>query len=89
MAPLDYDIAGSDISNLRCDGGIISLGDLMRDVMDKCGEPIRETYIDSEPFKIWIYRFGQSNYLNYIGLIHGKVNRIYNVKCDSNNPDCE
>ena len=90
MAPIDpEELRGNDISNIRCDGGIITLGDLMRDVQDKCGDPIRETYIDNEPFRIWIYQFGQSDYLNYIGFIHGKVNRMYNVRCDSRNPDCQ
>ena len=90
MAQIDpEDISGSDVSNIRCDGGIITIGDLKRDVEDKCGEPLRETYIDNEPFRIWVYRFGQSDYLNYIGFIHGKVNRMYNVRCSGNNPDCQ
>ena len=89
MAPIDPDeISGSDVSNIRCGGGIITIGDLKRAVEDKCGEPMRETYIDNEPFRIWVYRFGQSDYLNYIGFIHGRVNRMYNVRCSDDNPDC-
>jgi hypothetical protein len=34
---------GSDVSTVRCNGRLVSIGDLSRDVMQKCGEPIRKT----------------------------------------------
>ena len=80
---------GTDVSNIRCYGRVVSIGDLSRDVLKKCGEPIRETRILGEPYRVWIYRFGQSGYVKYLAFRHEKLHRIYNVKCWKDNPDCE
>ena len=80
---------GSDVSTVRCDGGIVSTGDFSRDVLQKCGEPIRETRILGEPYRIWVYRLGQSDQVYYLAFIHDKLQRIYDVKCFQDNPDCK
>ena len=34
---------GTDVSNIRCDGRVVSVGDLSTDVLQKCGEPIEKS----------------------------------------------
>ena len=79
---------GSDVSTFRCSNRVVSNGDSSRDVLKKCGDPIRETRILDEPYRIWIYRFDQSNFINYLGFLNDKLQRIYTVRCGENNPDC-
>ena len=79
---------GSDFSSLRCDGGIISIGDLARQVLDNCGEPFRETRIYDEPYRIWVYRFGQSDHVYYIAFLYEKIHRIYRFRCGRGDPEC-
>ena len=57
--------------------------------MQTCGEPIRETRILDEPYRIWVYRLGQSDQVYYLAFIHDKLQRIYDVKCFQDNPDCK
>ena len=80
---------GSDVTSVRCGGRIVRTGDLMRDVRDRCGEPMRETRMANEPHAVWIYRFGQSNFIHYFAFIHERLQRIFMVACSRNNPDCE
>ena len=81
--------SGSDLTNLRCSGRIVKTGDLMRDVEDRCGEPMRYTHMPENRYEVWIYRFGQSNYLHYFAFLHRRLQRIYKVACRGDNPDCE
>ncbi len=81
--------SGSDLTNIRCAGRIVRTGDLMRDVRDRCGEPMRETRMANEPHEVWIYRFEQSNFIQYFAFIHQRLQRIYQVSCRGDNPDCE
>ena len=81
--------SGSDLTNIRCSGRIVRTGDLKRDVRDRCGEPMRETRMANEPHEVWVYRFGQSNFIHYFAFIHQRLQRIYQVSCRGNNPDCE
>ena len=81
--------SGSDLSSIRCGGRIVRTGDLMRDVRERCGEPMRETRMANDPHTVWIYRFGQSNFIHYFAYIHERLHRIYQVSCRGNNPDCE
>ena len=81
--------SGSDLTSIRCSGKIVRTGDLIRDVEDKCGDPMRSTYMPQDRYEVWIYRFGQSNYLHYFAFLHRRLQRIYKVSCRSGNPDCE
>ena len=81
--------SGSDLTNIRYAGIIVRTGDLMRDVRDRCGEPMRETGMANEPHEVWVCRFGQSNFVHYFAFIHQRLQRIYKVSCRANNPDCE
>ena len=79
---------GSGFSSLRCEGGIISNGDPIRQVLDSCGEPFRETRIYDEPYRILVYRFGQSDYVYYIAFLYEKIHRIYRTRCEQDDPEC-
>lgn len=68
---------GSDVSRVRCNGGLIYTGDFSREVLEKCGEPIRETRISGEPYRIWVYQLGPSRHVYYLAFIHEKLQRIY------------
>jgi hypothetical protein len=80
---------GSDVSTIRCNGRLVSIGDLSRDVFKKCGEPIKETRILDEPYHVWVYRLGQSDHVYYLAFMYEKLQRIYDVKCREDNPDCK
>jgi hypothetical protein len=80
---------GTDVSSIRCSGSLVSIGDLSRDVLEKCGEPIREFRILDEPYHVWVYRLGQIDHVFHLFFIDEKLERIYDVKCLQDNPDCE
>ena len=66
-------MALDDTSTMRCDGGIISMGDSEESVKEKCGEPQQVLTPDpQEPVK-WVYDLG-STY--YVSIVNGKVERI-------------
>jgi hypothetical protein len=84
-APQDFRI---DVSSFRCDGGVITNGDLIRDVKRKCGEPLRETCPDCDPYRVLVYQFKQSPYIYYLSFMFERLQRIQSVRCDGENPDC-
>ena len=74
--------------NVRCSGRIVSPGMFQHEVLDRCGEPLRETYVEGEPFDaVWIYRVSRRVY--YLGFIHERLERIRSTRCWKDNPDCE
>lgn len=85
----EYIPRGSDVSNLRCPDGIVSTGDLIRNVDDKCGVPLREADLEGRRYYVRIYRFDQSRNLYYLAFLHERLQRIYHVTCRSDNPDCD
>ncbi len=88
LVSMDYPASGIGKSNLRCSGGIVSIGDNSLDVLEKCGEPMRETQISDQPHLIWIYRFGQANYIHYFAFLHDRLQRIHSVRCTEDIRDC-
>ena len=82
-------LKGSDRSSYRCPNGLVSRGDLARDVLDKCGEPLRRARMQLEPYDIWIYRFGTGDFIVYMAMTHEKVQRIYSARCWEENPHCD
>ncbi len=84
-APKEFRI---DVSSFRCPGGVITIGDLIRDVRRKCGDPVRETCPGNEPYRVLVYRFKQSPYKYFLNFIFEKVQRIQTVRCESDDPDC-
>ncbi len=81
-------IKGSDRSSYRCPNGLVTRGELARNVLDKCGEPLERARMQLEPYDIWIYRFGTGEYIVYMALTHEKVQRIYHTRCWEENPHC-
>ena len=71
-------------TNMRCDNGILSLGDSKYDTLTKCGEPAMK---DSFPQPVgtgsatvtideWTYDFGPSRFVYKVRLEGGRVVRI-------------
>ena len=86
---MDYPASGVGKSNLRCTGGIVSIGDNSIDVLEKCGEPMKKTKITDQPHNIWIYRFGQARYVHYFAFLHDRLQRIHSVRCTQKIRDCQ
>jgi hypothetical protein len=78
----------SDQSSFRCSGGVVSVGDYDRDVLDKCGEPIDTARRLSDSYDYWIYHFGASRFMYYFGFLHGKLQRIVSAPCQPDVPGC-
>ena len=80
---------GTDVNSIRCSGKLVFKGDFFRNVLEQCNEPLRETRVVGEPYRVLVYRFGQSNYVYYLAFFHEKLQRIYRVRCRGDNPDCK
>lgn len=80
---------GIDLSSLRCSGHIVYIGDLSRDVLEKCGEPIKITRFTDQPGRVWVYQLDQVDHVFYLAFIDGKLERIFDVSCLVDNTDCE
>lgn len=89
LSAMNYPSRGTDYSSYRCSGGLVSKGDLARDVYGKCGDPIRETRIAREPHRVFVYRFGQKRFVYYFAFLHERLQRIYAVNCLQDDPHCE
>jgi hypothetical protein len=70
-------------SSIRCDGGIVSVGDSKLDLLGKCGPP---ALVDERPDKRWTasgravvaveqwtYNFGPNQFLQFVTVVDGKV----------------
>jgi hypothetical protein len=79
---------GTDLSTLMCRGNIIYIGDLSRDVLKKCGEPIKKTRFTDQPGRVWVYQLDQVDHVFYLAFIDGKLERIFDVSCLVDNTDC-
>jgi hypothetical protein len=80
---------GTDRPSYRCDNGLVSRGDLIRDVLAKCGEPMQETRIQLEPYRVWIYPSESGEYIVYMAFTNERLNRIYVARCWEENPHCD
>ena len=78
----------ADQSTYRCYGGIVSTGDSARSVQDKCGAPLDRTRREADSYDIWIYHFGQSDFMYYFGFLHGKLQRIVSAPCKATDAVC-
>ena len=77
----------ADQSSLRCSGGIVAVGDLDREVREKCGDPL-EIGRRQDFGPIWIYYEDQANFMYYLPFLNGKLQRIVGSSCNPDNPDC-
>ncbi|MGA8180323.1 MAG: DUF2845 domain-containing protein [Desulfobacterales bacterium] len=80
---------GTDVSALQCSVDIVSIGDLARDVLKKCGEPIKTTQFIDQPGRVWVYQLNQVDHVYYLAFVDGKLERILDVSCLEDNPDCK
>ena len=87
VAAIDINFT-TDQSSLRCNGGIVSVGDVDRAVINKCGEPLTVTKREADSYDIWVYQFGASKFMFYLGFLHGKLQRIVSAPCSRVDPDC-
>lgn len=85
---MEYPPRGTDYNSYRCNGELVSKGDHIRDVVEKCGDPIREDKLDVKPHRILIYRFDQSR-VYYFAFLSDRLTRIYAVNCQQDDPNCE
>ena len=85
---MEYPPRGTDYNSYRCGGKLVSIGDHVRDVVEICGEPIREDKLDVKPHRIFIYQFDQS-YVYYFAFLSDRLTRIYAVSCQQGDPNCE
>jgi hypothetical protein len=69
-------LALDDAASLECDGGTVSPGDPEAGVRDKCGDPQKVTQEDADSPIIWFYNFGPSEFVSYVTITNGIVERI-------------
>jgi len=89
LVAMDYPEHGHDYSSYRCLGGLVSKGDTVSDVVDQCGEPLKETSIDGQPHRIFVYRFDQIRFVYYFAFLGDRLERILAVSCQYDDPNCE
>lgn len=76
----------TDLSNYRCSSSLVFIGDSERRVVDRCGDP-DDAFVDNNS-DVWVYNFGQSRFVYYFTFTNGELQRIRQVACDTDNPDC-
>ena len=77
----------ADQSSYRCSGGVVAVGDLDRDVREKCGDPL-EIGRKQDYGPIWIYYEDQANFMYYLPFLNGKLQRIVGAPCSPDDPGC-
>ena len=77
----------ADQSSYRCSGGVVAVGDLDRDVREKCGDPLKiGRRQDLGP--VWIYYHDQETFMYYLVVLNGKLQRIVGAPCSADDPGC-
>jgi len=77
----------ADQSSYRCSGGIVAVGDLDRNVREKCGDPI-EIGKRQDFGPIWIYYENQAKFMYYLAFLNGKLQRIVGAACSPDDAAC-
>ena len=77
----------ADQSSFRCSGGIVAVGDLDREVREKCGKPLMIGRRQDVGI-IWIYYEDQDNFMYYLPFMHGRLQRIVGAPCNPDEPHC-
>ncbi len=77
----------ADQSSYRCSGGVVAVGDLDRDVRQKCGDPL-EIGRRQDFGPIWIYYEDQANFMYYLAFLNGKLQRIVGAPCSPDDATC-
>ena len=77
----------ADQGTLRCSGGIIATGDIDREVLAKCGQPLEVQWVQ-DVGDVWIYSADQSKFMYYLAFLHGKLQRIASAPCNTTDYEC-
>ena len=77
----------ADQSSFRCSGGIVAVGDLDREVREKCGDPLMIGRRQDVGI-IWIYYEDQANFMYYLPFLNGRLQRVVGAPCNPDEPDC-
>ena len=77
----------ADQSSYRCSGGVVAVGDLDRNVREKCGDP-QEIGRRQDFGPIWIYYEDQAKFMYYLAFLNGKLQRIVGASCSPDDPAC-
>ncbi|MBT8332499.1 MAG: DUF2845 domain-containing protein [Deltaproteobacteria bacterium] len=77
----------ADQSSYRCSGGVVAVGELDRNVREKCGDPL-EIGSRQDFGPIWIYYENQANFMYYLAFLNGKLQRIVGAPCSPDEADC-
>ena len=81
--------SGTDINNYRCSGKIIGIGYHVREVVEKCGEPVGRGVMDNRKYDIWVYHVSGEKFVYYLAFLQRRLQRIYLVSCHKNDPYCQ
>jgi hypothetical protein len=67
--------AAARADSIRCDGGIVSVGDAKIDLLGKCGPPslVEDRWRRKTAVERWTYNFGPDRFLQFVTLVDGKV----------------
>lgn len=67
--------AAARADSIRCDGGIVSVGDAKIDLLGKCGPPslVEDRWRRKTSVERWTYNFGPDRFLQFVTLVDGKV----------------
>jgi len=85
---IDLPESGTDYSNMRCQGDIVSIGATVDEVASKCGEPVARGQIPNRTYDVWVYQSDGGNEVNYLGFRNRRLQRIYSVNCVTHDPYC-
>ena len=80
---------GTDLSSLQCSTDIVYIGNRSGDVLAKCGKPIKKTQFIDQPGIVWVYQLDQVDRVYYLAFVDGRLQRILDVRCLDDNPDCK
>lgn len=61
-----------DVSNMRCNGTIVEIGDQQFEFQEKCGSPT----VTEENGQVWVYDLRPEGFVYYVSFSDGKVERI-------------
>ncbi len=82
--------SGTDVSTVRCSGNIISTGDALKTVEEKCGAPIARGHLPNRSeYDVWVFRLESGDFVQYMGFRNRRLERIYSVSCIKQDPYCK
>lgn len=86
---IDFPPSGTDANSFRCSGGIVSIGEHPRDVVEKCGDPVERGVLSNRKYDVWVYYTPRDKFVYYLGFLNRGLQRIYSVSCINNDPHCQ